>query len=203
MQANTILSDSLSANSHNWQVTTHGPQQYFFKDNAYHIANNDTKALALALLPDETVNGSYVYSLTMEAISGDETAITNQFGLVFNFSVSQKNGKTSKSFYIFEVANTKGGTYQLLKYDDSGDPTMSPWTTLWSAHYGNEFHFGHGPKSVNTFKVAINAGKFTLIVNNKAVGNAQDTSLKSGLVGMLVNLNKTEVAFSKLLLTYK
>ncbi len=203
MQANTILSDSLSANSHNWHVATSGPQLYGFRDNAYHITNNDTKALALALLPDETVSGSYVYSLTMEALSGDESAITNQFGLVYNFSVSQKGGKTYKAFYIFEVANTKGGHYQLLKYDDSGDPANSPWTTLWSAPYGSEFHFGHGPKNVNTFKVAVNTGKFTLIVNNKVVGNAQDGSLKSGLVGMLVNLNKTEVAFSKLLLTYK
>ncbi len=203
MQANTILSDSLSANSHNWHVATTGPQLYIFRDNAYHITNNDTKALALALLPDETVSGSYVYSLTMEALSGDEASITNQFGLVFNFSVSQMDGKTYKAFYIFEVANTKGGNYQLLKYDDSGDPANGPWTTLWSAPYGSEFHFGHGPKSVNTFKVAVNAGKFTLIVNNKVVGNAQDGSLKSGLVGMLVNLDKTEVAFSKLLLTYK
>ena len=203
MQANTILSDSLSANSHNWHVVNSGPQQYFFRNNAYHITNNDTKALALALLPDETVSGSYVYSLTMEALSGDETAITNQFGLVYNFSVHQKNGKTYKSFYIFEVANTKGGNYQLLKYDDSGDPASNPWTTIWSAPYGNEFHAGHGPKSINTFKVVVNGGKFTLIVNNKVVGNAQDVSLKSGLVGMLVNLNKTEVAFSKLLLTYK
>lgn len=103
----------------------------------------------------------------------------------------------------FEVANTKGGNYQLLKYDDSGDPANGPWTTLWSAPYGSEFHAGHGPKSVNTFKVAVNVGKFTLSVNNKVVGNSQDGSLKSGLVGMLVNLNKTEVAFSKLLLTYK
>ncbi len=203
MQANTILSDSLSANSHNWHVATSGPQLYVFKDNAYHITNNDTKALALALLPDETVSGSYVYSLTMEALSGDESSITNQFGLVYNFSVTQKNGKTYKSFYIFEVANTKGGNYQLLKYDDSSDSANGPWTTIWSAPYGQEFHAGHGPKSVNTFKVAVNAGKFTLIVNNKVVGNAKDASLKSGLVGMLVNLDKTEVAFSKLLLTYK
>ncbi len=203
MQANTILSDSLSANSHNWHVATSGPQLYVFKNNAYHITNNDTKALALALLPDETVSGSYVYSLTMEALSGDESSITNQFGLVYNFSVSQKDGKTYKAFYIFEVANTKGGNYQLLKYDDSSDSANGPWTTLWSAPYGSEFHAGHGSHSINTFKVAVNAGKFTLIVNNKVVGNAQDGSLKSGLVGMLVNLNKTEVAFSKLLLTYK
>ncbi len=203
MQANTILSDSLSANSHNWHVATSGPQQYFFKGNAYHITNNDTKALALALLPDETVSGSYVYSLTMEALSGDETAITNQFGLVYNFSVHQKDGKSYKSFYIFEVANARGGNYQLLKYDDSGDPASNPWTTIWAAPFGHEYHEGHGPNSVNTFKVAVNGGKFTLIVNNKVVGNAQDGSLTSGLVGMLVNLNKTEVAFSKLLLTYK
>jgi len=203
MQANTILSDSLSTNSHNWHVATSGPQQYIFKNNAYHITNNDTKALALALLPDEMVHDSYAYSLTMEAISGSESVITNQFGLVYDFNVHQQKGQTYKSFYIFEVANTKGGNYQLLKYDDSGDPANSPWTTVWSAPYGKEFHAGHGPNAVNTFKVAANGDKFTLIVNDKVVGNAKDGTLKGGLVGMLVNLDKTEVAFSKLLLTYK
>ncbi len=202
-QANIILSDPLSENSHNWHVSNGGPQQYVFKDKAYHITNNDTQSLAIALLPDETVSSPYVYSLTMQALSGDETTITNQFGLVYNFSVHQKDGKTYKSFYIFEVANTKGGHYQLLKYDDSGDQANGPWSTLWSGAYENEFHAGHGKSSVNTFKVIVNGGKFTLMVNNKKVGEAQDGSLKSGLVGMLVNLNKTEVAFSNLILTYK
>jgi serine/threonine protein kinase len=203
MQANIILSDPLSENGHNWHVATSGPQIYTFKDHAYHILNNDTKSLAIALLPDESVSGSYAYSLTMDALSGDETSITNQFGMVFNFGVHQKNGKTYKSFYIFEVANTKGGNYQLLKYDDSGDPANSPWTTIWSGRYGNEFHQGHGPQNTNTFKVVISGKKFTLLVNGKKVGDAQDGSLTGGLVGMLVNLNKTEVAFSNLLLTYK
>lgn len=203
MQANTILSDSLSENSHNWHVATNGPQLYVFKDNAYHITNNDTKSLAIALLPDETVSGSYAYSLTMDALNGDESSITNQFGLVFNFSVHQKNGKTYKSFYIFEVANTRDGNYQLLKYDDSGNSANSPWTTIWSGHYGREFHQGHGPKNVNTFKVVIDGKKMTLLVNGKKVGDTQSGSLTSGLVGMLVNLNKTEVAFSNLLLAYK
>jgi len=139
----------------------------------------------------------------MESISGSESVITNQFGLVYDFNVHQQKGQTYKSFYIFEVANTKGGNYQLLKYDDSGDPANSPWTTVWSAPYGKEFHAGHGPNAVNTFKVAANGDKFTLIVNDKVVGNAKDGTLKGGLVGMLVNLDKTEVAFSKLLLTYK
>jgi len=203
MQANTILSDPLRENSHNWHVSTGGPQQYIFKDNAYHITNNDTKSLAIALLPDETVNSPYAYSLTMQALSGDETTITNQFGLVFDFNVRQKDGKTYKSFYIFEVANTKGGHYQLLKYDDSGDQANGPWTTIWSNAYGDEFHAGHGQNSTNTFKIAVNGDTFTMTVNNKKVGDARDGSLKSGLVGMLVNLNKTEVAFSNLLLTYK
>ncbi len=203
MQANLILSDSLSENGHNWHVATSGPQLYVFKDNAYHITNNDTKSLAIALLPDEIPSGSYAYSLTMEAVKGDESAIANQFGLVYNFSVHKKNGNTYKSFYIFEVSNTKGGNYQLLRYDDSSDSANGPWSTLWFAPYGKEFHAGHGPNSANTFKVVVNGKKFVMLVNGKIVGTAQDGSLPNGLVGMLVNLDKTEVAFTNLLLTYK
>ncbi len=204
VEANTILSDSLSDNSHNWPVTTGGAQTYVFKDKAYHITNNDTKSnAAIALLPEETLPGSFVYTLKMKEMQGDDNSMYNQFGLIFRFNVQQKNGKTYKMFYIFEVANTKGGEYQLSKYDDSANSTSGPWSTIWSGHPGSEYHPGHGANSVNIFSVAVNGNKFVLTVNGKKVGTAQDGSLKGGQIGMLVNWKGTEVAFSNLLLTYK
>ncbi|HEX6479925.1 MAG TPA: hypothetical protein VF043_13860, partial [Ktedonobacteraceae bacterium] len=60
---------------------------------------------------------------------------------------------------------------------------------------------GHGPHSINTFKIFANGKNFTLIVNGKQVGTVRDGSFQSGALGMLVNKQGTEVAFSNLLLT--
>jgi len=203
-EANTILVDSLSNDGRNWPVATTGSQLFIFKDNAYHIFNNDPrKYSAIALLPEESLNGSFVYTLTMQEIRGDDTSVNNQFGMIFRFNATHKNGKTYKSFYIFEVSNSSGGEYQLLKYDDSSTSGNGPWSTIWSGKYGSEFHAGHSATSSNTFRVIADGSTFTLLVNNKQVGKAHDGSLSSGQIGMLVNQMGTEVAFSNLSLTYK
>jgi hypothetical protein len=43
---------------------------------------------------------------------------------------------------------------------------------------------------------------FTFFVNGKQVGTCKESALSSGSVGMLVNLDGAEVAFSNLLLTH-
>ncbi|HCI82906.1 MAG TPA: hypothetical protein DHW02_24810 [Ktedonobacter sp.] len=203
-EANIIISDPLSSNSHNWRVATTGSQLFIFKDNAYHIFNNDPRTYsAIALLPEESLSGSFVYTLTMQEIRGNDASVNNQFGMIFRFNTHQKNGNTYKSFYIFEVSNTPGGQYQLLKYDDSNTSGNSFWSTIWSGKYGSEFRAGHNADSSNTFRIIVNKSDFTLIVNGKQVGKAHDSALSSGQIGMLVNQMGTEVAFSNLSLTYK
>ena len=203
-EANIIIADSLSSNSHNWRVATTGSQLFIFKDNAYHIFNNDPRTYsAIALLPEESLSGSFVYTLTMQEIRGNDASVNNQFGMIFRFNTHQKNGNTYKSFYIFEVSNTPGGQYQLLKYDDSNTSGNGPWSTIWSGKYGGEFHAGHNAGSSNIFRISVNNSDFTLFVNGKQVGKAHDSALSSGQIGMLVNQMGTEVAFSNLSLTYK
>jgi len=200
-EANIILSDPLDQNIHNWMVTTTGTKLYQFKGGAYHIANNDPNQSAPAILPDELLSGTFGYSLTMEEIKGDDTSINNAFGMLLRATSHQKTGKTITTFYTFEVANKTGGEYQFWKYDDSQGSKVNPWKELWHHTFAREFHAGHGPKSINTFKIFTNGKNFTLIVNGKHVGSVQDGSFSSGAVGMLVNQKGTEVAFTNLLLT--
>ncbi len=204
--ANVIVSDSLngaSGNVHNWPLAQSGPQLYAFKNGAYHITANDPHP-AIALLSNVILPGSFVYSLTMHEVKGDEGSVNNRFGMILRFNRVTKNGKMHATFYCFEVSNTRGGEYQFLKYDDSAPTT---WTELWPAsqktvHFGKEYHFGHGANAKNTFQVVETGSKFTFVVNGKRVGNTQDNSLKDGQAGMFVNLQGTEVAFSNLALTY-
>ena len=138
----------------------------------------------------------------MEEIKGDDTSVNNQFGMIFRATIQNTGGKTFTTFYSLEVLNKTGGEYQFWKYDNSQRSGAIFWKKLASHHFGNEFHIGHGPKSINTFKLIANGKNFTLVVNGKKAWTFQDGSFASGGIGMLVNLKGTEVAFSNLLLTH-
>ena len=200
--ANIIVSDPLSTNIHNWPLMAVGSMIYAFKDGAYHITDNDDTRGAPAILPSLILQGPFVYSLTMEEIKGDDTSVNNEFGMIFRANIQNKSGKTITTFYSLEVLNKTGGEYQFWKYDSSQGSGANTWKKLNSHPFGNEFHEGKGPKSINTFKIIANGKNFTLFVNRKKVWTFQDGSFATGGVGMLVNLKGTEVAFSNLILTH-
>jgi serine/threonine protein kinase len=195
---NILFSDPLSQNIHDWPTTP--ADTYAFKDGAYHITNHSQKGIAV-VLQSTPFNGPIGYSLTMEEIKGDDTNLNNSFGLILRFSQQDRQGTTVTTFYSFEVQNIKGGEYRFYKYDDSRGATNAWGDPIWHKAFGSEFHQGQGPQSVNTLKVFADGATFTFIVNGKVVGQAKDSSLPSGTVGMLVNLNGTEVAFKNLLIT--
>lgn len=199
-QDHLILTDDLSQNTRDWVVGSHGSFSYAFKNGAYLIANADKVNSAPALLPNQVLHAPFTYSLTMEQLQGDLSSPNNQFGMLLDTTIQNVNGKQIEEFYTFEVANTPGGQYQFWKYDNSTD-SAHPWTLLWSKNFGPEFLQGSGPQHMNTLKV-MDAGKnFTFMVNGTQVGTWQGSSLTSGSIGMLVNLNGAEVAFSHLLVT--
>ncbi len=199
-KATVILNDPLGTNTNNW--LTMPPDVYAFKDGAYHITDRGDSGRA-TVLQAAPFTGALGYTLTMQEITGDDTSSNNSFGMIMRFT-QQNKGKTNvTTFYSFEVVNAKGGEYQFWKYDNSKGNSVanSPWTKIWHQPFANEFHQGHGPQSINTFKVFMNGAKFTITANGKVLTTVQDASLASGTVGMIVNLNGTEIAFKNLLLT--
>jgi serine/threonine protein kinase len=197
-QANIILDDHLDRNINNWLTTP--ANVYAFKDGAYHITDRGNNGRATVLQSD-SFSGQLAYSLTMQEVNGNDTSPNNSFGMIFRFSQQTKGNITVTSFYSFEVVNTKGGEYQFWKYDDANG-TNNSWTRLWHGNFGNEFHQGHGTQATNTFRIFMKSNSFTFTVNGKTVKTVQDKSFQSGMVGMIVNLNGTEVAFKDLLLTH-
>ncbi len=199
-RANVILDDPLSTNTNNWLTTP--ANVYAFKDGAYHITDQGDNGRA-TVLQSPPFTGPIAYSLTMYEVKGDDNSPNNSFGMIMRFN-QQTKGKTSvTTFYSLEIVNSKGGEYQFWKYDDSKGAAAAnaPWTKLWHQPLGNEFHMGQGVKNTNTVKVFMNGSKFTITVNGKVMTTVQDNSLTNGTVGMIVNLNGTEVAFKNLLLT--
>ncbi len=194
-EANTILSDPLSTNTHNWLTTP--ADVYAFKNGAYHITDRGNNGRA-TVLQGRVFTEAVGFTLTMQEIAGSDTNASNSFGMIFHFNQQMKGNKVITTFYSFEVVNVKGGEYQFWKYDDSQTNT---WTELWHQPFGAEYHQGHSNQSVNTVKIFANGSHFTITVNGKKISTVQDTALTGGTIGMIVNLNGTEVAFKNLLLT--
>ncbi|HEV2581364.1 MAG TPA: protein kinase [Ktedonobacteraceae bacterium] len=196
--ANIILFDPLSHNVRGLPEGTSATRAFAFKNGAYHVTNLGKQGVAV-VVPYALQNVPMVYQLTMNEVRGDDTSPVNSFGMIFRYNQQTKGGVTVSTFYSFEVVNTTGtsGKYWFYKYDSSA---ANPWTPLWSQNFGAEFKEGQGPNVLNTFKVLMNGGNFSFVVNGKLVNSKPvvDTSFPAGIVGMLVNLNGTEVAFSQL-----
>ncbi|HEU5382499.1 MAG TPA: serine/threonine-protein kinase [Ktedonobacteraceae bacterium] len=197
--ANIIFSDSLSQNIHNFPTGTNGPKQYAFKDGAYHIINQGNNGVAV-VVQESFPQTRLGYQITMQEIKGDDTSPTNTFGVILRYNEQVNKGNKVDTFYTFEILNNNGNSqYSFYKYDSS---KSVPWIPIVkSMKTGKEFHGGHGQNAVNTVRVFADGKSFTFYVNGQKVGTAQDGSLPSGSMGMLVNLKGTEVAFTNMLIT--
>jgi hypothetical protein len=198
-EANTILEDPLTDHIHNWPQANAGSLQYKFENGAYHVIVNDKNHSALPLLPGETFNGPMAYTVTMQEVRGDDTSPYSWFGIVMRYSLHQQNGRTVQTFYCFDY-EPADGIYQFRMYNNGFSTNASAWTDIWHTQKGREYHTGHGAQ--NTVKVFANGNDFTFFVNGKRVGEARDNSLSSGQIGMVVNQQGAEVAYSNLILTY-
>ena len=142
------------------------------------------------------------YTLTLHELKVHDTSDVNSFDIIFRYTQQTSEKNTVSKFYSFEVQNRPGGEYKFWKYDSSKGAGAAAWgDPIWHQAFGNEFHEGHGAKAVNTFKVVMNGNQFTFIVNGKTIKTVSDKSYANGSVGMIVNLNGTEVDFKNLLLT--
>ena len=194
--AGTILfSDPLTQNMHNLLVD----DQHFFKNGAYHIADQSASGAGM-VLQQKFTGPTLTYQITMQEVAGDDASVTNQFGIMLNYYVDTVNHQKVKLFYAFEILNHGAHSqYSLWKYNGS---LPYPWQLIGGfINAGNEFHSGHDANVVKV--VEHEAGSFTLFVNNQQVGIGRDTSplQQPGSVGMLVSQKGTEVAFSNLLVT--
>ena len=197
-QANIIITDPLSQNIHNFPVG----KNEFFANNAYHIANTDGNAVAV-MLPGQVFTMPISYTLTMWEVKGNDTSNNNSFGMIIRFSQQKSGSKTITTFYSFEAVNINGGEYRFYKYNDSQGSPTTDWTELWHASFGHEYHQGQGQNKANMVSIYQGGANFIFTVNGKQVGTVHDTTLKSGMVGMLVNLKGTEVAFTNMLIKLK
>lgn len=161
----------------------------FFYDQSqgeYHIVNTSLQNVALALYEGQQFRDFRLHVTTTEIRSPADGI--NFYGVVFRGTADQSR------YYLFEIAKTGGGQYTFWRY--SGQ-----WEALAS---GSLLSLQRQPGMSNVVEVEARGNTFTFSVNDRPVGPpVTDTSkeaLVTGQVGLYVEYQGAEVAFSHLLI---
>jgi serine/threonine protein kinase len=170
------------ADSSNWPTDT--GHTFFFSGQKYYIQNTSAQFVALALYADHSYH-DFQLTVTMSEVKGPRNG-ADFYGIVFRSSALQS------SYYLFEMVAWGGGQYQFLRYNGH-------YTTL-SGGPAPSLIAGIGKD--NTVTIQAHGNTFSFLVNGKPVGSPiTDTSnhaLTSGEIGLYVEEQGTEVAFSHL-----
>lgn len=174
--------DALFGDQHNWPTDS----ALFFKDGRYHIQNNASAGLALAFYAKRRF-ANFRLSVVASEIRGSRNSV-DYYGVIFRASPDQRH------YYLFEVMAWNGGQYGFLRSDGDG-----LWTML---AYGGTPGLLTAPGQSNTLSVVAQGDTFALSINGKKVGKTvRDRSheaISSGSIGLVVEEQHTEVAFSQL-----
>ncbi|MHB8599276.1 MAG: protein kinase domain-containing protein [Ktedonobacteraceae bacterium] len=170
------------ADSSNWPTDT--GHTFFFSGQKYYIQNTSAQFVALALYADHSYH-DFKLTVSMAEIKGPRNG-ADYYGIVFRSSALQS------SYYLFEMVAWGGGQYQFLRYNGH-------YTTLAG---GSAPSLITGLGKNNTVTIQAHDNTFSFLVNDKPVGSPiTDTSnhaLTSGEIGLYVEEQGTEVAFSHL-----
>ncbi|GAC1521927.1 MAG: hypothetical protein NVS3B14_23050 [Ktedonobacteraceae bacterium] len=162
-----------------------GPTFSFSHDGRYHVVNTSAKTVAIALYPNHQY-GNFSLSVTTCEIAGTRNA-GDYYGVVIRSAEDQSH------YYAFDVSASDGGIYEFYRNDGS-------WHSLKNGDVPSlKTTLGQN----NTITVKAIGNTFTFIVNGKQVGAYTDSSVHAfatGEVGLIVEQDNTEVAFSNMLI---
>jgi len=178
----SVASINLLADDDNWPTS----RTFFFErqNHRYHIVNKPANEGALALYYNHLF-GDFRLTVTMEEVHNSPLA-ADYYGVIFRAASDQSR------FYLFEIAPSQHDHYAFLRYDQQ-------WTIVAD---GTAPSLVAGPRGKNTVIIEARANTFSFEVNGKSI--AQPVSdpaklpLSSGLIGLYVEYQGTEVAFSQL-----
>ena len=171
--------DDLAGNQGAWPTSS----TYFFSHCSYHIQNTSENYAAIALY----YNGAYQLSnFKLTVTTSEITGGPDYYGIVFRAAPDESR------YYLFEISASGGGQYEFLRLDRNGYSYLQddPAPMLKTAIGQN-----------NSITVVARGKTFTFFINDTQIGPFTDTSasaLMSGGVGLYVENNNEEVAFSGL-----
>jgi serine/threonine protein kinase len=183
----TLPKDKL-AYANQWPVS----KTFFFdsQSRSYHVLNTSQNVVAVA----PYLGGKYHdFHLSVVASEVHRTLIPGDngyYGITFRASIDQLH------YYLFEIAPDDGNRYLFLRYDGT-------WTTLLSGSLPVALQ----PTTPNTITIDVHGNTFTFWVNGTLVAQPMSdpskTPLVTGQIGLCVEDQGTEVAFSQLYIDSK
>ena len=169
-----------------WPRDLSGSTFFFSQDGKYHILNKSPSLPALALYEGPAYSN---FHLTVTASEVTPSKYGNYYGVVFRAALDQSH------YYLFEVTPDEGGRYNILRND------RGSWQYLDS---GLAPSVNQKPGQENTLAIVADGNTFTFSVNGIQVSEYTDRSesaFSSGAIGLYVEDQNEEVAFSKLHIT--
>jgi len=159
---------------------------FFFKGpgHSYHIVNTSASQGALALYYHRPF-ANFRLTVTMQEVQKSPVS-ADYCGIIFRATSDQSH------YYLFEIAPSQGNHYAFLRYDQQWTPVAD----------GTASSLVASPHKKNTVTIEAHGNLFSFKVNGTAI--AQPISdpatlpLSSGLIGLYVEDQGAEVAFSQL-----
>jgi serine/threonine protein kinase len=171
------------ADQHNWPRS-----KTFFYDNQtqrYHILNNSPQDVALALYNGNQLN-TFSLTVTMAQLHHSREN-ADYYGIIFRSDADQSH------YYLFEVITKATAEYVFSRFDNG------QWHTLAS---GAAPSLKSGLGQNNTVTITASSNTFTFSINHKfvrdAVTDPMHSPLPAGLIGLYVEDQGAEIAFSHL-----
>jgi serine/threonine protein kinase len=175
-----IFADSLADNQQAWPASS----TFFFVNGQYHIQNKSSRNVALALYAERSF-ANLRLTVTMLQVHGLHDA-SDYYGVVLRSATDQSH------YYLFEISAWNGGQYAFLRYNGQ-------YRTL-AVGLAPSLLTRAGQSNAITVEAAGNT--FTFFVNGRAVGtpitDSSNSALTSGEIGLYVEEQDAEVAFSHL-----
>ncbi len=175
--------DILADNQDDWQRSS----TYFFKNGQYMIRNTSEKDVALAFYANHQYR-DFRLSVTLSEIHSKQNGL-DFYGLVFRASVDQSH------YYLFDVDTSGESQYTFYRYDGQ-------WNILAS---GPALSLRSGLGQHNVLIVVAKGHSFSFFINGKPVGKPvidhSSSALSEGEIGLCVENNNSEVAFSHMYVT--
>lgn len=178
----SVIPDTLLGNQRAWPTSS----TLFFKNGRYHILNTTSAGLATAFYANHQF-ANFRLSVATSEISGSRNSV-DYYGVIFRASADQMR------YYLFEIMSWNGGQYGFLRSNGEGR-----WTML---AYGATPGLLTSAGQTNVLSVTAQDNAFTLAINGTQIGKTvrdhSNEALTSGSIGLVVEEQHTEVAFSQL-----
>src|SRR6266480_4549252 len=166
---------------------------YFFENKQYHIKNKSPDVATAFYNSENNLFANFSLTITTTELYGSLDS-ADFYGIIFRSSTDQN------SYYFFEIDTCcSSGLYAFSYYDGQSNHKAAPWEQL---EYGQLAPPSSKLSQTNVIKVVAKGNSFDFYVNGKRVGKTitdhSGSAILSGEIGLGVEEQNTEVAFSQL-----